>query len=93
MLHAAEDMEQGDNPPLPMGAQTSKTILEINLAFSQKTGKISTSRPSYTTSGYIFKRWPNISQRYLLNYVYCSFICNSQKLGKRKQKTKKPKTT
>jgi hypothetical protein len=38
--------------------------LEINLVVSQKTGKSSASRSSYTTPGHIPKRCSNIPQRY-----------------------------
>ena len=38
-----------------------------------------TSWSSYTTSGHILKRCSNIPQRYLLNYVLDSFLCNIQK--------------
>ena len=71
---------RGYTLPLRAGVQTCTAILEINLAVSQKTGNSSTSRPSYTTPGHISKRYSNIPQRYLLNYVHSSLICNSQKL-------------
>jgi hypothetical protein len=39
-----------------VGVQTCTTTLEINLVVSQKTGKMFTSRPSYTTLGHTPKR-------------------------------------
>jgi len=49
---------QGDTPPLLVGMQTCTTTLEINLEVSQKTRSNSTSRPGYTTPGYICNRCP-----------------------------------
>jgi hypothetical protein len=69
-----------NTPPLLVGLQTDATTLEINLAFSQKIGNSFTSRPSYTTPGYIPKTYSTIPQGHLLSYVHSNFICNSQKL-------------
>jgi hypothetical protein len=71
---------KGSTPTLLVGVQTCTTSLEINLAVSQKTANSSTSRPSYITPGNIPKRYSNIPQRHLLNYVHSRFISNNQKL-------------
>ena len=71
---------KGITPPLLMGMQTCIISLEINLVVSQKTGNISILRPSYITPGHIPKRCSNIAQGHLPNYIYSSFISNSQKL-------------
>ena len=61
--------------PLLVGLQTCTTTLEINLAISQKTGNISTSRPSYTP-----KMLHHTTQGHLFSYVHSSFIHNIQKV-------------
>ena len=79
-IHTGEDVEKGNTPLLLGGVKTCTTTLEITLAVSQETGSSSTLRPTYTTPGHIPKICSIISQRYLLNYLYSSFIRNSQKL-------------
>ena len=59
--------------PFLVGVQTCTVTMEINMAVFQKIWNASTSGPSYTTLGHI-------PQGYLLNYVYCGFIHNNQKL-------------
>jgi hypothetical protein len=44
-----------NTPPLLEELEAATTTLEISLAVSQKTGIISTSRPSYITTGHIPK--------------------------------------
>jgi hypothetical protein len=60
---------KGNTPPFLVGVPTCTTTLEINLAFSHKTGNNSTSRSIYTIPGHIPKRCPTIPQRHLLNYI------------------------
>ena len=69
-----------NTPPLLMTMRICTTTLEINLGVSQKTGNSSTSRPSYTSLWCNLKRYSNIPQNQLLNYIHSSFICNRQKL-------------
>ena len=64
---------------LLLGVQTC-TTLGIKLLSSQKTENSFTSRLSYTTPGYIPKRYPTIAQGHLFNYVHSSFFCSSLKL-------------
>lgn len=54
-VHAGEDVEQGNVPPLLMGVQTYTATIEINKAFPQKIVNKSISRPSYNTLDYIPK--------------------------------------
>ena len=54
--------------------------LEINLVVSQKIGNCSPSGLSYAIPVHMLKRCSTIPQGHLLNYVYSSFIFNSQKL-------------
>jgi hypothetical protein len=63
-------------PTLLVGVQMCTQ--EINLAVSQKSGNGSTSRPNYTTPGYIPKRCstPPHPQGHLLNYVHSSSVTN-----------------
>jgi hypothetical protein len=69
-----------NTPPLLMGLQGGTTTLEIDLEFPQKTGNISTGRPSSTTVGNILKRCPTMPQRHMFHYVHSGLVCDSQKL-------------
>jgi hypothetical protein len=71
---------KGNTPLLLLGVQTCTTTLEINLGVPQKIWNSSTSRPRYTTLGYIPQKCSTIPQGHLLKYVHRSFIWNSQKL-------------
>ena len=71
---------KGNTSSLLVEVKTSTTTLETNLMVSQKPENSCTSRPNYTTLGHKPKRWSNVPQRNLLNYVHSSFICNSHKL-------------
>ena len=53
--HTMAGMWSKNTLPLLVVVQTCTTTLEINLIFSQKTRKSSTSRSSYITSWYITK--------------------------------------
>jgi hypothetical protein len=70
---------KGNTPSLMVGVQTCITTLEINLVVSQKTGNSSTSKLSSTTPGHVPNRLSNIPQEHFFNYVYSSFIHNSQR--------------
>lgn len=61
-----------------IGVHTSTVILEITMAVHQKTWNQSTIRSNYTTLGHILKGFSIIELGNLLNYVYSSFVCNSQ---------------
>jgi hypothetical protein len=67
-------------PPLLMGVKTCTTTLKINMMVSQKIGKPSTSKPSYTTPWHIPKGHSILPQGQLLNYIHSRFIHNSQKV-------------
>ena len=71
-------MESGEHSSTAGGVQTC--TLEINMTVSQKIGNYSTSRSSYISLGHISKGCSTIPQGHLHNYVYSSFIYNSQKL-------------
>ena len=75
----ARTWSKGNTPSLLVEVKTCIT-LENNLMVPQKIGSSSTPRPSYTTPRHIPKRCSSIPQGHLLNYVYSSFICNSQKI-------------
>jgi hypothetical protein len=77
---ADKDVEQGNTSSFLVSVQTYTTTLEINFVVSQKTGNSSTSRSSYTTTGYIPKRCSIVPPRQVSNYVHSSFISNSQKV-------------
>jgi hypothetical protein len=59
-----------------MGVHTSTTTFETNLVVSQNTGHSSTSRPNYMIPGGVPKIYSNTAQRYLVNFVPSSYICN-----------------
>jgi hypothetical protein len=69
-----------NTPPLLVRLQTGTTTLEINLEVPQKIGNRSTRKPSYTTLGYIPKRYPTMAQGHVFHYVPSGLICDSQKL-------------
>jgi hypothetical protein len=64
IAHASKDVEQGEEFFIAMRVQTCITTLEINLAVSQKTENISTSRPSY--NGHLLKRSSTINYSHKL---------------------------
>ena len=71
---------KGNTPALPVGMQAGTAPLDASVVISQKISKQPSSRPSYTTFGYITKRCSIVPQGHVLNYVYSSFVCHSQNL-------------
>ena len=80
-IHAVENVEQGNTPLLLLGLHTCTNTLEINVAFSQKIGKNSTSRSRCTIPGHIPHINYVISQGHLFNNVHSIFIHSIQKTG------------
>ena len=70
--------ERRNTPPLLVGLQACTNTLEISLVVPQKIGNSSTWRPSYTTPGYIPKRWSTIPQGHMLHYISSTLICNKE---------------
>ena len=52
----------------------------FSMAFSQKIRKQPSLRSSNTTLGYIPKEFSIIPERYVINYVHSSIICDNQNL-------------
>ena len=71
---------KGNTHPLLVGMQTCAATVEISVVVSQETGSQPPSGPSNSTLGNIPERCPNILQKYLLNFVHSSTLCNSQNL-------------
>ena len=71
---------KGNTHLLLVGMQTCTTALEISMAGSQKIGNQSTSEHINTFLGHLPKECTLIPQGHLLNCIYSSITCNSQKL-------------
>jgi len=74
-LHMLASMwSTGNTPTLLVGGQHSLTTLEINLVSSQKIGNHSTSRPSYTSSVNMPKRFHTTPQGHLLTMSIAALL-------------------
>ena len=71
---------KGNTPALLVGVQAGAAPLDISMVISQKIRKQPSSRHSNTTFGNISRGCSIVPQGHVLNYIYNSIVCHSQKL-------------